>query len=107
MSTEAERVFAALGDRSRRCIIDLVAASPCSVSDLAKALGITKTAIGQHIAVLEACRLIRSEKRGRVRMCMLEQDGFDVIQAWINQHKTHWEAGLDRLGDVIDKERRK
>ncbi|PIE16278.1 MAG: transcriptional regulator, partial [Rhodobacterales bacterium] len=90
-----------------RSIVDLVAASPCSVSDLAKALGITKTAIGQHIAVLEACRLIRSEKRGRVRMCMLERDGFDAIQAWINQHKTHWEAGLDRLGDVIDKERRK
>lgn len=36
---------------------------------------------------------------------MLEQDGFDVIQAWVNQHKNHWEAGLNRLRDVIDKER--
>ncbi len=104
MFDEAESVFAALGDRSRRAIIELVAANPCSVSDLAKALGITKTAIGQHIAVLEACRLIKSEKRGRVRICMLEQSGFDAMRVWIDQHKSHWEAGLDRLGAAIDQE---
>lgn len=100
-ASDADRVLAALGDGSRRAIIGLLAQSPCSVSDLAHALGITKTAIGQHIAVLETCRLLQSEKQGRVRLCKLDQRGFDTLQGWVSRHRGYWEHNLDRLGEVL------
>lgn len=101
-ASDADRVLAALGDGSRRAIIGLLAQSPCSVSDLAEALGITKTAIGQHIAVLETCGLLQSEKQGRVRLCKLDQQGFNTLERWIGRHRGHWEHNLDRLGEVLD-----
>lgn len=103
-ASDADRVLAALGDGSRRAIIGLLAQSPCSVSDLANALGITKTAIGQHIVVLETCRLLQSEKQGRVRLCRLDQEGFNTLQRWISHHRGHWERNLDRLGEVLDEQ---
>lgn len=104
--SKTDDLFDALGDRSRRKIVALVAATPCSISDLASALGITKTAIGQHVAALEACQLLRTEKRGRVRMCMLQQDGFNTLRDWVDLHKGHWEGGLDRLQGILPKEHR-
>ena len=97
----AEATLDALGDRSRRAIIGLLAASPCSISDLADALGVSKTAIGQHITILEACALVSSEKKGRVRMCRIDPTGLDTLQRWVDRHRGHWQAGFGRLGDML------
>ena len=106
MTSEAEpkdmgRVLDALGERSRRSILDLLAASPCSISDLAQALGVTKTAIGQHVQILEACSLVKTEKKGRVRMCRVDPAGLDDLQEWIDHHRGHWQASLARLDDFL------
>ena len=106
MTSEAEpkgmgRVLDALGERSRRSILDLLAASPCSISDLAKALGVTKTAIGQHIAILESCQLVKTEKKGRVRMCRVDPTGLYDLQQWSDHHRGHWQSSLARLDDFL------
>lgn len=95
------RVLDALGERNRRSILDLLAASPCSISDLAQALGVTKTAIGQHIAILESCNLVQTEKKGRVRMCRVDPTGLDDLQVWIDHHRGHWQASLARLDNLL------
>lgn len=96
------RVFHALGDPTRRAIVDRLSAAPSSVSHLAAPLDITVTAVAQHLAVLEACGLVKTQKVGRVRTCRIESAGFDALQNWIGEHRTLWERRLDALGDMLD-----
>jgi DNA-binding transcriptional ArsR family regulator len=55
----------------------------------------------QHLGVLEAAGLIRSEKVGRVRTCSVEAGALGVVEQWINARRQDWEGRLDRLGDYL------
>ena len=102
--SEAERVLQALGDPTRRAIFDRLAQGPASISQLAEPLGVTVTAVAQHIAVLEAAGLARSHKLGRVRTCALATEGLDVLAQWIRAKRPPLERALDRLGDMLDED---
>src|ERR1700739_791533 len=95
-----ERVFHALGDPTRRAMVDMLSVRPHSVSGLAEPLGITLTAVAQHLQILEEAGLARTEKLGRVRTCRIDGAGFDALAKWIAGHRAMWEGGLDRLGGV-------
>lgn len=99
-----DRLFHALGDPTRRAILDRLAEGPASVSRLAEPLGITLTAVAQHLQILEDSRLVRTEKVGRVRTCQIEPAGFSVLEQWIRDHRSTWERRLERLGDVLAEE---
>jgi DNA-binding transcriptional ArsR family regulator len=99
---ESDRLFHALGDPTRRAMLDRLVHGPLSVSALAAPLGITLTAVAQHLQVLEKCALVRSEKAGRVRTCRIEMDGFDTLEKWIADHRTIWAQRLDRLGALLN-----
>jgi DNA-binding transcriptional ArsR family regulator len=98
----AMQVFHALGDPTRRAIVEQVSRRPVSVSGLAEPLGITLTAVTQHLRILEACGLVRTQKAGRVRTCRLDTAGLDSIQSWIGACRSAWEDRLDRLGDLLE-----
>src|SRR5690349_24327256 len=95
------RVFEALGDPTRRAIIEKLAERPHSVSGLAEPLNITLTAVGQHLQLLEESGLVRTEKLGRVRTASLNSSGFEAIEEWVRHHRSAWERRLDRLGDLL------
>lgn len=97
-------VFNALGDPTRRAIVHKLARGPSSVSRLAEPLGITLTAVRQHLDVLEGCGLVRTEKIGRVRTCSFETKGLAVIETWINLQRSMWAQALDNLGDLLDEQ---
>ena len=99
--TQIDRLFHALGDPTRRAILDLLSRGPISVTRLAEPLGITLTAVGQHLQILEESELVRTEKLGRVRTCRIEPTGFNRLETWIKDHRTHWELSLDRLGELL------
>ena len=101
---DINRVFHALGDPTRRAILDRLTAGPVSVSKLAEPLGITLTAVAQHLQVLEESGLAQTEKTGRVRTCRIESGGFDALERWIADHRTQWEKRLDRLGQFLIEE---
>jgi DNA-binding transcriptional ArsR family regulator len=103
MST-VDRLFHALGEPTRRAIVERLSVGPASVSQLAEPLGITVTAVGQHLRVLEGGGLVSSEKRGRVRTCRLEPAGLAAIERWISYCRSSWEARIDRLGDLLDED---
>ncbi|MBN9571748.1 MAG: winged helix-turn-helix transcriptional regulator, partial [Alphaproteobacteria bacterium] len=67
--TSLDRMFAAMADPARRAMLDRLARGPASVSELARPLAISLPAVLQHLAVLESCGVVRSEKVGRVRTC--------------------------------------
>jgi DNA-binding transcriptional ArsR family regulator len=99
---EIARLFQALGDPTRRAMLDRLTYGPQSVSALAEPLGITLTAVAQHLQVLEDCVLVHTEKVGRVRTCRIEPTGFDALEQWIADHRTIWERRLDRLGTLLE-----
>ena len=101
---KVERVFYALGDPTRRAIVEMLSERPHSVSKLAAPLNITLTAVVQHLQVLEEAGLVRTEKVGRVRTCSIEQAGFSALERWIGDRRSMWERGLDRLGDLLEEE---
>ena len=95
------RLLDALGDSTRRAIVDRLREGPLSVSALAGPLQITLTAVGQHLQVLEESSLVHTEKIGRIRTCRLEPSGFLALQHWVQEHRSTWERGLDRLGELL------
>ena len=97
-----DRLFHALSDPTRRAILARLCISPLSVSLLAAPLNITLTAVTQHLQVLEASGLVRTEKVGRVRTCHIKTDGFLVLEQWIREHRSIWEHRLDQLGELLD-----
>ena len=101
---DIDRVFHALGDPTRRAMLDRLSRRPLSVSELAGPLGITLTAVAQHLQILEECGLAHTEKLGRVRTCRIESAGFDALEQWIRAHRTVWERKLERLGAFLEED---
>lgn len=97
-----DRVFQALADPSRRSMVDRLCRGPLSVSELARPFAMSLAAVLQHLQVLEASGLVRSEKAGRVRTCRIEPVALSVAERWIGDRRATWESRLDRLGALID-----
>ena len=96
-----DRVFHALGDPTRRAILERLSHRPVSVSRLAQPLALTLAAVVQHLQVLEQCGLVHTEKVGRVRTCRIEPKGLSVAEQWIGDRRAFWERRLDRLGALL------
>jgi DNA-binding transcriptional ArsR family regulator len=98
---DIDRIFHALGDPSRRAIVEKLSEGPISVSRLAEPLDITLAAVVQHLQVLEESGLVQTEKIGRVRTCRIDSAGLSAAQRWISERRSMWERGLDRLGEFL------
>ncbi|MGB8480183.1 MAG: metalloregulator ArsR/SmtB family transcription factor [Acidobacteriaceae bacterium] len=95
-------LFHALGDPTRRAILDKLCEGPLSVTRLAAPLGVSVTAVMQHLQILEESGLVHTEKVGRIRTCRVDTAGFAALQQWIKDHRTLWERRLDRLGQFLE-----
>jgi DNA-binding transcriptional ArsR family regulator len=95
------RVFHALGDPTRRAIVEKLSEGPISVSRLAVPLDMTLAAVIQHLQVLEKSGLVHTEKVGRVRTCRIEPSGLSVAEQWIEDRRSLWEKRFDRLGELL------
>jgi len=99
--TDLDRLFHALADPARRAMVARLSQGPAPVSELARPLPMSLPAAMQHLGVLEAAGLVRSEKVGRVRTCVIEPRVLSQAEQWINARRTEWERRLDRLGDYL------
>jgi DNA-binding transcriptional ArsR family regulator len=97
-----DRVFHALGDPTRRAIVERLSRGSTSVSELARPLGVTLAAVVQHLQVLEESGIVRTEKIGRVRSCHIEPTGLRVAERWIAERRSAWERRFDRLGEILE-----
>jgi DNA-binding transcriptional ArsR family regulator len=98
---DIDRIFHALGDSTRRAMMERLSQGPTSVSRMAEPLDMTLAAVVQHIQVLEECGLVQTEKVGRVRTCRIEPAGLDAMEQWIRDRRSVWERRLDRLGNLL------
>ncbi|MGH2865648.1 MAG: ArsR/SmtB family transcription factor, partial [Solirubrobacteraceae bacterium] len=74
---------------------------PATVSELGAPLAMSLSAVVQHLHVLEASGLVRSQKVGRVRTCTVEPGALRAAEGWIADRRSFWEQSLDRLGEYL------
>ena len=98
---DVNRVFQALGDATRRTMLERLSAGPMSVSRLAEPLQMTLAAVVQHLQILEDAGLVKPEKTGRVRSCRIDAAGLSAAAEWLGARRPEWERKLDRLGDLL------
>jgi DNA-binding transcriptional ArsR family regulator len=94
-------VFRALGDPTRRAILEMVSERPVSISQLAEPLQVSLAAIVQHVQLLEEAGLVRTEKVGRVRSARIDPKGIALARDWLDERGSLWERRLDALGEVL------
>ncbi|HWY61297.1 MAG TPA: metalloregulator ArsR/SmtB family transcription factor [Rhizomicrobium sp.] len=97
-----DRTYQALGDATRRALVDRLTSGPATVSELAAPLPISLPAVMLHLKVLEASGLVKSEKQGRVRTCRVVPQMLSQAERWIAERRQMWERNLDRLDAFLD-----
>ena len=100
-AADLDRVFHALADPGRRVMLERLSEGPASVSELGRPLAMSLAAVVQHVQVLEASGLVRSQKAGRTRTCSLNPATMRSAERWISERRTLVERRLDRLGEYL------
>ena len=97
-----DRMFHALGDSSRRAMVERLARSPASVSELAQPFAMALPTVVQHLGVLETAGIVASAKVGRVRTYQLVPGALEPAADWISRQRLPAERRLDRLGAFLN-----
>lgn len=97
----ADEIFHALGNPTRRKVLERLSTGPATVSELAAPFDMQLPSFVQHLSVLEESRLVRSKKRGRVRTYELAPDRLRVAEEWLAARRQEWEERLDRFDAYV------
>jgi DNA-binding transcriptional ArsR family regulator len=102
-SSDLDSVFTAVADSTRRGILERLGRREASISELAEQFEMTLTGIKKHVQLLEDAGLVRTQKVGRVRTCMLGTRRLTAEAAWIAKYHQMVEAQLDSLGEFLER----
>ena len=92
-------IFQALGDPTRRAILEQLELGPLAVSDVAKPFDSTMPTVLYHLKVLESCGLVSSDKPGRVRTYSLNIHGFERLSYWFDRRRARAESAFNRTDE--------
>lgn len=106
-SAVVDEVFRALSDPTRRKVLERLSKGPASVSELAEPFEMKLPSFVQHLVVLEQSRLVKSNKKGRVRVFEIRPDRLKVVEDWLGQQRRLWETRLDQLDEHLLKLKQK
>jgi DNA-binding transcriptional ArsR family regulator len=98
---QLDRIFRALGDRTRRAMLQRLTTGPASVSELAEPFDMTLAAASKHLKVLEHAGLATRTVEGRVRRCTLTAEPLRAASTWIADYRPFWESALDSLAEYM------
>ena len=107
LEEQLDRLFLALGDRTRRQMLRMLTKETRTVSELGEPFGITKQAVSKHLKVLEDAGLIKKEKDGRIQHCTFNPVAMERIERIVNQYKKFWSHQFDALEKYLDETNKK
>jgi DNA-binding transcriptional ArsR family regulator len=90
-------VLDALGDPTRRAVLDLLVDGSRAVGELAAALPVSRPAVSQHLRVLKEAGLVTTEADGTRRLYAVDPRGLDPARAWIDRFWDHALANFKQL----------
>jgi DNA-binding transcriptional ArsR family regulator len=94
-------VFDALGDPTRRHLVETLARGEASATQLASDLPVTRQAVAKHLTALRAAGLVESRRQGRETLYHLNSEPLDAAAAWIVRVGGEWDARLERLRGLV------
>jgi DNA-binding transcriptional ArsR family regulator len=100
---EAVRVFFAIGDPTRRQMLDMLRVSEHSAGELARPFSVSQPAISQHLRVLRLAGLVSVRRNGRERRYRLRARRLREVYDWIAHYEQFWEQKLKSLGEYLDR----
>ncbi len=100
-----DRVFRALGDSTRRAVVERLTRGPVAASELARPFRMALPSFLQHMAVLEECGLVFSRKKGRVRTYRIAPKTLQTAQSWLDKQRALWERRLNQLEEFLKETR--
>src|SRR5215475_2160930 len=100
-SRALNRIFRALGNPTRRFIVETLCDGERSVIQIAEQLPLRLPTILQHLKVLEASGLISTQKIGPERLCRLEPQALRLLDEWLTWRRSVWDPRLLRLNASI------
>jgi DNA-binding transcriptional ArsR family regulator len=101
--SEMDRTFSALGDPTRRGVLERLGSGSATITELAEPFGISLTGMKKHVKVLEDAGLVTTEKVGRARRCSLGPRKLEEEARWMATYATSLSARLDRLGELVER----
>ncbi len=90
-------LFTALGDASRRAMLERLMQGPATVTELAQLSGFALPTVLRHLAVLTEAKLVASEKSGRSRIFRALPQHLTPATDWLGQQRRIWETRLDQF----------
>ena len=96
-SAALDSTFSALGDPTRRRMVERLAKGRLSISEVSAGIPMSQPAISKHVKILEQSGLIRRSVEGRVHHLELTPKAMDAATSWIARQQKYRNAALDRL----------
>ncbi len=96
-----DTTFAALGDETRRAILEQLMQGEARLSDLAEPFDMSQTAVSKHVRVLSNAGLLVVEKRGRTRHCRLNASVMKDASDWLADYQSFWMKRFDNLAQIL------
>ena len=100
MATYGAAALAALGDPTRQAIVELLAAGPRAVGEIAAELPVSRPAVSQHLKVLKHPGLVVDRAVGTRRLYQLDPAGADAARAYLDRF---WTKALDAFKAAVER----
>jgi DNA-binding transcriptional ArsR family regulator len=101
-----DSVLHALGDESRRTMLEVLRDHPATVGELAEAVPIARPGVSRHLRVLREAGLVEVEQQAQWRIYRLRPEALAEVDSWIGRYRALWEQRLDALHTEIARGKR-
>ena len=99
----AQPVFRALADPTRRAIISMLADRPMTIGAIAASFDVSRPAIAKHLKILEEGDVIRVMPNGRERINALNPEALRLAAQWLAVFDRFWDERLAKLKTEVEK----
>jgi DNA-binding transcriptional ArsR family regulator len=100
-SFDADHVFAALADATRRDIVLRALSGNEGVAELAGHYPMSFAAVQKHVAVLERAGLVTKERTGRRKVVRTNIEGLQLARSLLDQYEALWRGRVERMTNLI------
>lgn len=94
-------VFHALGDPTRRRIIDALRNGELPVGDMIAAAGVHQSGVSRHLRILHETGFVSVRADGQRRIYALAPEPFRQLDGWLAGYRKLWDERLDRFGAAL------
>lgn len=99
--TRLDRVFRALGDPTRRAMLERLATGEHTVGELASPYRMSLAAASKHIQTLERAGLVKRTVRGRVHYVRIDPRPLARADSWLRGYERLWDTRIERLAELL------